>query len=132
MAMVSLKGSINEINNEKVYAVKQATTSSDAAVDLSGVTNPISASGETLCRASGISQPLLVLQGTKDFWYCFNTASATAVTTAAGSNPGIFVTAGSQEYVRPAAQTGRFYLHLLRDSADGTVVVSVTKFAAAT
>ena len=131
MAMVSLRGSINEINNEKVYATKQAVTATDAAVDLSAVTNPLSATGETVCRASGISQPLLVLQGTQDFWYCFNTASGTAVTAASGSNPGTFVRAGDQEYVRPATQPGRVYLHLLRSTADGTVVISVAKFASA-
>ena len=129
MAMVSLKGSINEINNEKVYATKATVSGANAQINLSSIANPISVSGETVCRASGISQPLLVLQGTTDFWYNFGTTTSSVVTNSAGASPGIFVKSGVPEYVRPAAQSNRVYLNLLQDSAGGVVVVSVAKFA---
>lgn len=130
MALLSTKYSINEVNQEKVFAAKQAVSATSAAVNLSSTAMPLGGSSDKVCRTSGINQPMIVLQGTEDFWYSFGTSGSGAVTTAAGATPGIFVRAGDQEYVRPAAQPGRFYLYLIRDSADGTVVISVVRNSA--
>jgi hypothetical protein len=132
--MVSLKGSINEINVEKVFADGIATSATTASLDLSLTPMPLTdqsgAVDPTVCRASGIVQPLLVLQSAQAFFYGFAQVAGLTLlksSTTAGDFVGIYVPAGEQEYVRPAAQNKRHFLYTLRDTADSTVNVFVTK-----
>jgi len=114
-------------NSEKVYAGKKAFTSTDASQDLSALNDPLT--GLALARTSGVQQPMLMLQADQDFWYKFEVSASTAVTNLSGSNVGVKVLAGQQEYVRPAAMQGRTFLHVLRDSANGTVAIHVVKIS---
>jgi hypothetical protein len=121
--MLSIQNAVSEINSEKVFAAKQATSGVSATVDLSGVNDPLSYAGGKLCRASGQNQPMLVLQSDQDFYYAFGTTSGGSVTAPAGASPGVLVKAGAQEYVRPAQGASRVFLYVLQASAAGTVVI---------
>ncbi len=127
MSIVSQQNAIAEINAEKVYATKQATSGASATIDLSGITMPLGAPGTKCANASGISQPMLVLQCDQDFYYAFGTTSGGSVTLPAGANPGVFVAAGAQEYVRPASQPLRTFLYVIQSSVAGTLRVYVSR-----
>ena len=118
MSMRSVQQSVAEINAEKLSATTQAFTGTAATIDLSGVTDPIT--GGDLIGADGREQPMLVLQADQDFAYRFSTLS-----TGDDADPSVdvVVTANEQEYVRPVAQTGRFYLSVVRVSSNGTLKI---------
>ncbi len=127
MSIVSQQNSIAEINAEKPFAVKQATSGASATIDLSTVNMPLGAPGTKVCNASGISQPMLMLQCDQDFYYAFGTTSGGSVTLPAGANPGVFVPAGFEEYVRPASQPLRTFLYVIQASVAGTMRVYVSR-----
>ena len=127
MAILNIAQEIAEVNAEKVFATKQATSGASAAVDLSAVAMPLGVPGTFVCNASGNAQSMLVLQCDQDFYYAFGTTAGGSVTAPAGANPGVFVRANDQEYVRPAAMKARTFLYVLQATAAGTCVIRVSR-----
>ena len=120
MSLQSVQSSIAEINAEKPAAAQHAVTGTTYVFNLSAIADPVSSSGDYLCANDGRSQPLLVLQSDVDFAYKFTTDSGATADPAVD----VVIPANQQEYVRPIAQTGRFYLAVIRaGSTSGTVKI---------
>jgi len=120
MSMQSIQNSIAEINAEKPFAAAHAVTATTYVFDLSAVADPVASDGGFLCDVNGRNQPLLVLQSDVDFAYELSTDPAVVVDPAAA----IVIPANQQEYVRPIAETGRYYLGVIRaGTSDGTAKV---------